>query len=51
VNGYISVERHKARLVAKGFSYVEGIENHETFSLVSKMNYICLVLDLFASHK
>jgi hypothetical protein len=46
-----SVERHKARLVAKGFSQVEGIDYNETFSLVAKMNSICLVLSLVASHK
>jgi hypothetical protein len=46
-----SVERHKAQLVAKGFSQVEGIDYNETFSLVAKMNYICLVLSLDASHK
>jgi hypothetical protein len=46
-----SVERHKVRLVSKGFSQVEGIDYHETFSLVAKMNSICLVLALDASHK
>jgi hypothetical protein len=46
-----SVERHKARLVSKGFSKVEGIDYNETLSLVAKMNSICLVLALVASHK
>ena len=45
------VDRHKARLVAKGFSDVEGIHYTETFSLVAKMNSICLVLSLAASFK
>jgi hypothetical protein len=46
-----SVKRHKAHLFAKGFSQVEGIDYHETFSPVAKMNYIHLVLVLAASHK
>jgi hypothetical protein len=46
-----SVERRKARLVTKGFSQVEGIEYKETFAPIAKMNSICLVLALAASHK
>eukprot|EP00253_Pinus_taeda_P017786 PITA_17786 len=45
------VDRHKAHLVAKGFSQVEGTDYTETFSLVSKMNSIHLVLSLVASFK
>ena len=48
---YGSVERHKARLVAKGFSQFEGIDYHETFTPIAKMNSIYLVLSLVASHK
>jgi hypothetical protein len=46
-----SVERHKARLVSKVFSKVEGIDYNETFSPISKMNSIYLVLSLAASYK
>jgi hypothetical protein len=46
-----SVERHKAWLVSKGFFQVEGIDYNETFAPVEKMNSICLVLALAASHK
>jgi hypothetical protein len=46
-----SVERQKAWLVSKGFFLVEGIEYIETFSFVSKMNFIHLVLSLSSSHK
>jgi hypothetical protein len=46
-----SVERHKAGLVAKGFFQVEVIDYNETFSHVSKMNSIHLVLALATSHK
>ena len=44
-----SIDRYKAHLFAKGFSQVEGIEYTETFSLVTKMNSIHLVLSLVAS--
>jgi hypothetical protein len=46
-----SVERHNAQLVFKGFSEVEGIDYNETFSPISKMNSICVVLSLASSHK
>jgi hypothetical protein len=41
----------RLELVSKGFSQVEGIDYNETFSPVAKMNSICLVLALVASHK
>eukprot|EP00253_Pinus_taeda_P030495 PITA_30495 len=45
------VDKHKACLVAKGFSQVGGIDYTKTFSLIAKMNYICLVLSLATSFK
>eukprot|EP00253_Pinus_taeda_P014148 PITA_14148 len=45
------VYKHKVRLFAKGFSQVECIEYTETFSPVSKMNSIHLVLSLATSFK
>ena len=43
-----SIDKYKAHLVAKSFSLVEGIDYTETFSLVTKMNSIHLVLSLAA---
>lgn len=37
--------------MAKGFSQVEGIDYSETFSHVSKMNFIRLVMSLVASQR
>ena len=44
-----SIVRYKAHLVMKGFSQVESIEYFETFSPITKMNSIHLVLSLAAS--
>ena len=40
---------YKASLVAKGFSQVQGVDYHETFALVAKMDSIRLVLAILAS--
>jgi len=44
-----SIDKHKAHLMAKVFSQAEGIDYSETFSPVSKMNSISLVLSLVSS--
>ena len=41
--------KYKARLVEKGFSQVQGVDYHETFALVAKMDSIHLVLAISAS--
>ena len=41
--------KYKARLVAKGFSQVQGVDYHETFAPVAKMDSIRLVLAISAS--
>jgi hypothetical protein len=38
------VTRNKARLVCKGYAHVEGIDFEETFSPVSRMEAIRLIL-------
>ena len=45
-----SIDRYKTHLVVKGFSQVEGIEYSKTFSPITKMNSIYLVLSLATSH-
>ncbi|KAF8398280.1 hypothetical protein HHK36_017207 [Tetracentron sinense] len=37
-----SVESYKARLVAKGYTQTYGVDYHETFALIAKMNSIRL---------
>ncbi|RDX73271.1 hypothetical protein CR513_47145, partial [Mucuna pruriens] len=43
-----NIERYKARLVAKGFTYKEGINYKETFSLVSSKDSFRSVMTLVA---
>jgi hypothetical protein len=49
LNEYGLVTRNKARLVCKGYTQVEGINFEETFSLVSRMEAIQLLLDYACS--
>ena len=43
-----NIERHKVRLVVKGFTQKEGIDYIETFSPVSKKDYLRVILALIA---
>jgi hypothetical protein len=43
------VIRKKARLVAKGYSQVKGLDFDETFSLVARLESICILL-AYATH-
>jgi hypothetical protein len=43
------VTRNKARLVCKGYAHIEGIHFEETFSPVSRMEAVCLLLDYACS--
>ncbi|KAL6178305.1 hypothetical protein ACLB2K_049823 [Fragaria x ananassa] len=44
------IERYKARLVAKGFTQREGIDYHETFSLVSTKDAFRMIMALVAHY-
>jgi len=46
LNKYGKVIRNKARLVCKGYAQVEGINFEETFSLVVRLEAICMFLTL-----
>ena len=43
------IEKYKARFIAKGFTQTYGIDYQETFSLVTKMNTIHILLSLVAN--
>ena len=46
---YGNTYKYKSRLVAKFFFQVQGVDYHETFALVAKMDSIRLVLAILAS--
>ena len=43
-----NIERYKARLVVKGFTQQEGIDYHDTLSLVSKKDSFWIIMALVA---
>ena len=43
-----NIEIYKARPVAKGFTQKEGIDYKETFSLISKKDFLHIIMTLVA---
>jgi len=41
-----SINRYKTRLVTKGYTQLEGMDFHDTFSLVAKLTNIILLLSI-----
>jgi hypothetical protein len=44
-----SIEWLKARLVDKGYTETYGIDYDETFSLVAKISFVCILVSLAAN--
>lgn len=45
------MERYKAKLVAKAYTQFYGIDNHETFAPMAKMNSIRVVISFVANQE
>ncbi|KAK1550070.1 hypothetical protein Q3G72_013207 [Acer saccharum] len=48
---YDNIVLNKARLVAQGYSQIEGIDFDETFTLVTRLESIRLLLSISSVHK
>ena len=46
-----SIDKHKARLVIKGYKQTEGLDYFDTYSPVTRMNSIRMVLTIVALRK
>ena len=50
LNADCSINKHKAKLVVKGYAQIFGVDYHDTFAPVSRLDTIRLVLAVAAQN-
>ena len=50
MKAYGSIDKYKARLVVKGYNQKEGLDYFDTYSLVTRISSICMLIAIAAIH-
>lgn len=45
-----TLDRYKIRIMAKGYTHTYDIDYRKTFSIVKKLNIVCILLSLVAHY-